>query len=243
MNNTSNSFISFSKSKNKMAIYLAGLILLIIIVAGGFWYSADQSKKTEDKKKQDEKVAMENKKKQEDEVTKKAESVEVNSSSSTIEIATNLTGKNYRATRISLLTSALVFPTGELSFKESGAFSLNVQGLNLAILGNESLKVDGVYPTASGIASGAGLPNKDGKTFDLTVSSLQVQFLVNGNVLDAAKTASINTALTSAGLVIPVVSTQAPILVNVTIVPNSRSLSVKSTPTSTYLISFEGNLI
>jgi hypothetical protein len=232
-----------SNMKKQMIMYISGFVVVAIIVIGGIWYVADMNKKADDKKKEDEKISMENKKKQDDENAKKAEADKAALAQKQIDLATTLAGKSFTASKVTLLTPALVFPTGQLSFATAGSFNLDVKGLDLAILGNPALKVGAVYPTVSGKASGLAVPGKDGSSYDLNVSSLQLQFLVGTQVLDAATSAALVQGLAQAGLVIPPASVQAPIVVNTTVLPTATGLNVKSTTSSTYLVIFEGTLL
>lgn len=229
--------------KNQMLMYISGFVVIVLLIVGGIWYVADMNQKADDKKKEDDRISLENKKKQDDENAKKAEAEKVALAQKQIDLATTLAGKTFTASKVTLLTPALIFPSGQLSFATAGSFTLDVKGLDLAILGNPALKVGAVYPTVSGKASGLAVPGKDGASYDLNVSSLQLQFLVGTQVLDATTSAALVQGLAQAGLVIPPASVQAPIVVNATVLPTATGLNVKSTTSSTYLFMFEGSLI
>jgi hypothetical protein len=229
--------------KKQMLMYITGFVLVAIILIGSIWYALDVNKKAEDKKKEDEKTAVENKKKQDEELVMQAADLAKMTTQKKIDLATSLSGKAFSGTKISLLNSALVFPTGQLSFAPAGAFSLEIKGLDLATLGNPELKVGAVYPTISGVASGVGVPAKDGNSYDLNVTNLQLQFLVGLTPLDAASSSVVVKGLAKAGVVIPTATAQNPVIVNAVINSTTTGISVKSSATSTYLFNFEGNLL
>jgi hypothetical protein len=227
--------------KNKMTMYIVGAIIAVIVVIGGIWYIADMNQKADNKKKEDERISLENKQKQDEENAMKMEQEKAAALQKQIDLASTLAGKSFSASKVSLLTPALIFQSGQLDFATLGSFTLNIKGLDLAILGNTALKVGEVYPTVSGTASGLAVP--DGASYNLNVSSLQLQFLVGNTVVDETTSAALIQGLAQAGLIIPTASVQSPIVVNATVEPTDTGLNVKSTPSSTYLFNFEGSLL
>ncbi|NJK71053.1 MAG: hypothetical protein HC932_02225 [Thermales bacterium] len=142
----------------------------------------------------------------------------------------------------SLLTQSLVFPTSELNISNNGVITLIGSGLNLSILGNPALAVNGIYPDVELTVMGTVAP-ESATTLVLSVTDIQPVFNVDAagtkTPVDAATSQLILEGLTQAGITIPTVSATTPAVLQTEFTMDPTGLTIQTVETSQIFASFQ----
>lgn len=224
-----------TSAKSNKVIYIVILLVVIILVTGGI--AMAYNKKKYDKKKDDDRIANENRynterdriQKEKDEKAKKFDYADNN-------VIGSYTGKS-----ASIINPSLIFPVSSLTINTDQTFKFETSKLDLAILGNEKLKVNNIYPTMDTLVMGQYIPNSDAKTYDFKVTDLIVIFKVADKVLNNEQSAALLVGLSQAGITLPNVSSTRPAIINTTIEFNNGILAATNTKNSQITMSFNGN--
>lgn len=216
---------------NQKSLVIVGIILSIVVVIGISWAITHNNKK-ETKRKDDERTSSENK--------STSISKSISEATSPINFLAKTKGLTFTGSNTQILTAALVFPTASLSFDSQDGFKLVADGLNLSLLGDPALEIQGSYPIVKATIAGSTSVANDNKTIDMKVKELSLSFSLNGNNLDAATSQKILSGVTAAGLILPTVNSQNTITVNVTTQSIDKDVVIKSSKESLYFISFTG---
>jgi predicted small lipoprotein YifL len=224
---------------------LISILSAIVLIALGFWGFAqlkDDEKNDDDNKsnssmeKKDDKMM---KKDEDDKMMKKESDKAVMEKEATNPLAAVVGTKQGTAT---LLLNSLVFPTATMVTNPDQSFTLEAEGLDLALLGNTALQVQGVYPKVMVKTGGKVVVSANGA--ELVLNNLTPGFYVTDAAgvktpLDATVQASLAQGLAAAGIAIPTIDSTKPVTVPVTIdVATTGMFTVKSTSTSPILAQF-----
>jgi hypothetical protein len=227
-------------SKNNLYIAV-GIVIIVLIMSISL---IAINKNREDRNLEEERITAqkkEDKDKEEREQKLKETSITQTAKATSQDILSlgSLTGK-YTGKSASLLTNALVFPTSSMQINSDNSFQFDASGLDLSLLGLESLKVNGVFPKVSATVSGKIVSGSDNATFDFRSTGLLVDFKTNGESVDAVSKAKLIQALANFNLIIPTVNPENPAILNCDVVTTNNSIKVVSTNTSNLVVSFEG---
>lgn len=148
-------------------------------------------------------------------------------------------GKSY------LLTSLTAFPDTTIGLK-SGALTIDAKGLNLGLLQNEALKVNGVYPDVM-VTANAQITSLTGYGTDtllgVKITKLDVTFSVGGTALPAEASVAILQGLQTAGLTLPTVNATAPLDTQLIFNVDSQKIKLSSKPNQSVVIQFDGSKV
>ncbi len=139
-----------------------------------------------------------------------------------------------------ILTSSLVFPKTTFTLTADSKFVLDAKGLDLALLNDEALKVQGQFPVAGVKVNGTALPKADG-TVDMRATAVSPMFTVGGQVLPESATPQILEGLKKYGIILPVVSETQPLIVATEVEKQDTKLVINNLPDSNFVVKFSGN--
>ena len=144
-----------------------------------------------------------------------------------------------------LLLPTLSFPEATMTTNPDDTFELEASGLSLALLGEQSLQVDGQYPLVEVSAAG-GADITSATSVDLIVTSLTPNFYLEAEDgtrtdVDPAAQEQITQTLAASGIVIPEVSETSPATLPVSITESAQGVAVATLPEADFFASFRTN--
>lgn len=182
---------------------------------------------------------LETKVNEDDTVVEKA--VSLPSINSPIDTSSNSFTGHYVGNRASLITNAIVFPKSELKIKENKDFRFEASGLDLDLLGFESLKIDDQYPKVLSMIEGKIETNTDKNSSDFVSTYFEVDFEVGGQRVSPENKLKLLNDLETLGINIPKATEESPIVLNVDIVLENSKILIQSTKKSDLVVKFEGS--
>lgn len=144
----------------------------------------------------------------------------------------------------SILTGFLRFPKSEITLKEDGNTILKASGLDLTIINDPKLQVDGAYPIADVQVTGLSKVSSavDSK-LAIEVKTIDISLLAKGIKIDATRQAEILAVLATKGIVVPTLSS-TPTVAEVKVQLDSKSgIIITSQIDSPILINFSGKKV
>jgi hypothetical protein len=230
-----------SKANNNN-LYIALGIIVIIFVLGASLFAINKNR--EDRNQEDNRIAAQKKddqdKMEREQKLKDTPATQPSKSTAQDILTLGSLAGSYTGKSASLLTNSLVFPTSNMEITKDNSFKFEASGLDLSLLGLETLKVNGVFPKVSALVSGSIVPGSDKITYDFRSTGLVLDFKVNEVIVDPVSKASLIQALAKFNLIIPTVSPEKPAILNADVVTTVNTIKVISTKNSSLVVSFDG---
>jgi hypothetical protein len=146
---------------------------------------------------------------------------------------------DYKGTKSSLYKPDLQFSKSLFTISNDTNFSFSGEGLDLSLLGNPLLRIEGQYPSVNMTITGSILMNTD-KIAQLTITKVQTEFRISNQPLDTSNTQRLINIFQTSGITLPNPSKAVPLYRQGTFIPAENKLSLESTPESTFKFKFVG---
>lgn len=218
--------------KKKTIQLISAVVIAIIAIVAISWFLISKQQKNDSTSKN-----MESSQQKESTMPNPNQANQVQKPPTSASLVGSYTGSS------TLVSGFLTFPKTSLVITPNMDVNVIGSGLDLSILGNTDLQVNGAYPIVQIAVQGKLIQDTDTKN-KINVTSIVPSFLIkNGaaeTMLTAAESAKLLENVKALGIVIPEASVQKPLIVNLTAVLNDNSLNLTNDAASSTLVKFVG---